>query len=71
MAAISPSGSAHGRRNRKQDARQNIDMVAEAIGRNQHFNVCYLNPDEAAKAARALARVAVRTLHGRRIEPSR
>lgn len=71
MAAMSPSGSVTGRRNRKQDAQQNIDMAADAIRRNQHFNVCYMNDAEADKAARALARVAVRALHGRRIETSR
>lgn len=58
-------------RDRKQDARQNIDMAEAAISRNQHFNVCYLNKAEAAKAARALARSVVRALHGRRIEPTR
>lgn len=66
-----PMNSRHGARDRRQDARQNIDMVAEAIERNQHFNVCHLSDADKAKAARSLARVAVRALHGRRIEPAR
>jgi hypothetical protein len=54
-------------RHERQDVRQNIDMATAAIRRNSHFNVCYMSDADADRAARALARVAVRALKGRRI----
>lgn len=50
-------------RDKRQDTHQRIEVAAAAIERSGYFNICYLNPAEAAAAARHLARTAVRALN--------
>jgi hypothetical protein len=44
-----------------------IDAAESAIARNSHFNICYLNSTDEQRAARALARAAVRAVFSRTI----